>query len=176
MIVLVRHGSTRCPDRFAGHRDVELSAKGRAEAKAVAGRVAALQPRAVISSDLTRARATAAEIAAAAGLRFTVDARLREEDLGGWSGLRHSEVRERYPAEFARWRAGQVWAPSANREGLDLVADRAVAAIDAAAGDPLVVVTHANTSYAIVRRLSGEVGPWADLPPAEFLVLTGGER
>lgn len=176
MIVLVRHGATVWPGRFTGHRDVELSAQGLVEAKTVARTVAALRPRAVISSDLARATATAAEIAAAAGLGFTVDARLREEHLGAWSGLDHSEVRQRFPAEYARWRAGELWAPGENREGLDAVADRAVEAIDDVAGDPLVVVTHANTAYAVVRRLLGEVGPWADLPPAGHLVLTEERR
>jgi glucosyl-3-phosphoglycerate phosphatase len=168
-IILVRHGSTAWSDRFTGHCDVELSADGRAEARKLAATLAASRPRAVISSDLRRAAATAAEVSAV----YAVDPRLCEEDLGGWSGLTHEAVRERFPDEYARWRAGHVWAATANREGLTAVADRAVPAIReaVAGGTPLVVVTHANTVYAIVRRLLGVVGPWADLPPAGFLTL-----
>lgn len=176
VIMLVRHASTPWSGRFIGHRDVALSAVGRGEARLVARRIAALRPQAMISSDLARARATAVAIAAATGIGFAVDTRLREEDLGRWSGLDHLQVRERFPAEYARWRSGERWAASENREGLDAVADRAVAAIDEAEGDPLVVVTHTNTAYAIVRRLLGHAGPWADLPPAGHVVLTGGRR
>ncbi len=175
-LVLVRHGATvwSGAGRFTGHRDIALSAEGLGQARVTAARLAASRPAAVVSSDLARAAATAEVVASAANLAYTVDPRLREEDLGGWSGLTHAEVRARFPDEYARWVAGEVWDPSRNREGLTAVADRALPAIEDAlpAHGPLVVVTHANTAYAVVHRLLGVAGPWADLPPAGYVKVT----
>ena len=68
--------------------------------------LAALTPARLLSSDLARAAATAAPLAAATGLPVTYDARLRELHLGAWQGLTLSEVAERYPDEHAAWRGG----------------------------------------------------------------------
>ena len=129
-VVVLRHGRTAWSGqgRFAGHADVPLDATGRAQARAAAARLAPLRPSLLVSSDLARARHTAEAVGAATGLAVTVDARLREEHLGGWEGLTRAEAEARYPDEFARWRGGHV-GRSAQREGLAAVATRATAAL-----------------------------------------------
>ncbi len=194
-VVVLRHGRTAWSGqgRFAGHADVPLDATGRAQARAAAARLVPLRPSALVSSDLARARHTAEAVAAATGLAVTVDARLREEHLGGWEGLTRAEAEARYPDEFARWRGGHV-GRSAQREGLSTVAARATAALgDALAravgpgraggrGTPpeppvLVVVTHVNTAVALGGRLLGEpdggvaARAACDLAPGAFAVL-----
>ncbi len=88
-VILVRHGRSTWSgqDRFIGQLDVPLSAEGIGDAEHVAAEVAKLIPDQLVSSDLLRARDTAVAIGRRCGLPLTVDRRLREEDLGAWSGL-----------------------------------------------------------------------------------------
>src|SRR5437899_7551193 len=58
--------------------DPPLSGRGREQADRLAARMAAVPLQAIWSSDLRRARQTAAAIAAGRGLELTVDPRLRE--------------------------------------------------------------------------------------------------
>jgi probable phosphoglycerate mutase len=70
-LILVRHGETEftAQRRYSGRGDVPLSARGLAQARATAARVAALAPTvaAVVSSPLSRCTATAEAIAGALG-------------------------------------------------------------------------------------------------------------
>lgn len=86
-IVWLRHGETALnAARIMQPADTPLSPRGRAQAAAVARRVAALRPAALLTSDLPRARQTADALAAATGLPLQVDARLQERDFGDWRG------------------------------------------------------------------------------------------
>ena len=179
-LVLVRHGRTRwsTEGRFAGHADVPLDEVGTAQADRTAAVLVARSPGSVCSGDLSRAVATATRIAAAAGLTARIDPALREEELGPWTGLTRAEVADRFPAAYRRWERGDGSAYG-GREGLVAVADRAVPAVLAglADGDPLVVVTHANTALAIRGRLLGEspgqwAAPAAPVPGGWFVLAT----
>jgi probable phosphoglycerate mutase len=103
-------------------------------------------PRAVITSDLRRARQTAAAVSAACGAPVRVDPALREVDLGGWEGLDDETAARRFPVEHASWRRGE----DVRRGGGETLAEageRVAAAILAAAGEcppggVVVVVSH----------------------------------
>jgi probable phosphomutase (TIGR03848 family) len=88
-VLFVRHGQTATtgkvlPGRAAG---LHLADTGRAQAEAVAGRIAALKRvDAVYTSPLERARETATPIAAARGLRVKTEKGLLECDFGSWTG------------------------------------------------------------------------------------------
>ena len=92
---LVRHGALppNPERRFVGARDLPLSKAGRAQVRALAVDLAPVlaDPRlvALLSSDLSRCRETAAILAAAAGRPLLVhaDVDLREISLGAWEGL-----------------------------------------------------------------------------------------
>jgi probable phosphoglycerate mutase len=103
----VRHGQTawNSVSRAQGHADIPLDETGRAQAAAAAPYLAALRPVRLWSSDLARARETAAYVGAASGLEAHHDARLREYDVGVRSGLTSEEFAERYPREYAAWLA-----------------------------------------------------------------------
>jgi broad specificity phosphatase PhoE len=105
----VRHGRTawNAEQRFQGQADPPLDATGEAQALAVATEVAPLGPAVVLSSDLRRARDTAAPLVAATGAVWFTDPALREVYLGGWEGLDHDHVKARYPGEYADWMAGR---------------------------------------------------------------------
>jgi broad specificity phosphatase PhoE len=173
VLLLVRHGETtwNAERRWQGHHDASLSAVGRAEAQALAARIAADEPGALYSSDLPRARETADEIARRTGLEPTIDARWREVDVGEWLGLAPGEAESRYPDGYARWLAGGTgWSqgesyPEMAERGLAAVRD--VVSRHAGAEAPVVCVTHGGVIRAIVMHVLG-------MPPsARRLLATG---
>jgi ribonuclease H / adenosylcobalamin/alpha-ribazole phosphatase len=115
-LLLVRHGETELTEqrRYSGRGDVPLSARGLAQAQAIAARVAALAPSvsAVVTSPLRRCGATAEVVAAAAGgARVVVEPDLVECDFGAWEGHTFAEVRSRWPAELDAWLASTSSSP-----------------------------------------------------------------
>jgi broad specificity phosphatase PhoE len=105
-LLLVRHGETdwNRTGRWQGQADPPLNEHGREQARVLAEELAGEEIAAVYASDLSRARETAEIIAARHGLVVTVDERLREVDVGGWSGLTTTELEQRYREGIARWR------------------------------------------------------------------------
>ena len=83
-VYLVRHGETQwnAERRIQGQTDSALTEKGERQAWQVAERVKAFGITHVIASDLGRTRRTAEIIAQACGCEVTLDARLRELDMG----------------------------------------------------------------------------------------------
>ena len=151
-LVLWRHGQTpaNVSAIIQGTLDVELSEYGRAQATAAAPVLAALQPAMIVSSSLRRTSETAAALAALTSLPISVDDRLRERSYGEWQGLTAAAIAERWPDEYARWRAGKPVGGDVGVEESEAIAKRVVAALqevaDAAAGRTAVVVTHASAA------------------------------
>jgi len=161
-VLLVRHGRTawNAQRRFQGQLDPPLDEVGVAQAAAVAPVLAALEPVALLCSDLQRARDTAAPLAAMTGLLVAPDARLREIALGEWQGLTRAEAAERFPVEHEEWTLGRdVRRGGSTGETYAEVGRRAVACLDDAldsAGEGLVVaVTHGGTARAVIGTLLG---------------------
>jgi len=159
-LVIWRHGNTdwNATGRVQGQTDVPLNDLGREQARAAAPALAALRPDAIVASDLRRAADTAAALAALTGLPVRADARLRERHFGQWQGLDLTEVAERFPDEYARWRAGDP-DPGAGIETLDDLGKRLGAAFqdaaDLAVGGTVVVATHGGGARQGVGHLLG---------------------
>lgn len=104
-LTLIRHAATPFTEagRYQGHRDVELSAGGVRQARALGPVLAAhgIAPAEVWTSDLLRARRTA-ELALP-GVRLRPDPRLRELAFGDCEGFTFDENRERLGTRFLRW-------------------------------------------------------------------------
>jgi broad specificity phosphatase PhoE len=100
-ILLVRHGETdwNREGRFQGWADPPLNHAGRAQARELAERLEATPFAAVYTSDLRRARETAALVAERHGVAVVTEPGLREIDVGSWSGLTRAEIQERYGGE-----------------------------------------------------------------------------
>ncbi|MCC3654153.1 MULTISPECIES: histidine phosphatase family protein [Streptomyces] len=160
-IVLWRHGQTawNVERRFQGTTDIELTGTGVAQARRAARLLTALEPQAIVASDLRRAADTAAELAVLCGLAVTHDAGLRETFAGSWQGLTHEEIVGRYGEQYARWKRGEA----VRRGGGELeteVADRAAPVVMSHAdklsdGGTLVVVSHGGTIRTTIGRLLG---------------------
>jgi glucosyl-3-phosphoglycerate phosphatase len=161
-LVLWRHGVTdwNAGERVQGQTDTPLSDRGREQAALAARRLAALRPAAIVSSDLRRAADTAAALAALTELPVRLDPRLRERHFGDWQGMTIAEIAQRYPIEYARWRAGE---PDfgCGAEAIDDMAKRVGAAlreaVDAAPGRTVVVATHGGAA----RHGIGEMVGWS---------------
>jgi broad specificity phosphatase PhoE len=169
-LIVWRHGNTdwNATDRVQGQSDVELNDLGRTQAAESAPLLAALRPDAIVSSDLRRARDTAQALAALTGLPVKTDPRLRERHYGRWQGLLISEIVERFPDEFTRWRAGEP-DPGGEVESLDALGKRMGDALreaaDAHRGGTVVVTTHGGGA----RQGCGNLLGW----PAEVMRAVG---
>lgn len=108
-LVILRHGRTawNAEGRAQGHVDVPLDEVGHEQAAAVAPYLASLQPAALWTSDLARARQTCAYLETATGLVASEDPRLREFDVGLRQGLTVAEFAARNPDEHAAWLRGR---------------------------------------------------------------------
>ena len=164
-ILLIRHGETawNAEKRLQGHLDIALNAEGERQAALLAAALAPERIDHIVSSDLQRARQTAAAIARSRGAAVATDPALRERCYGGFEGLLYSEIAARFPLEFAAWQARDVDGvvpPGANRgETFREFFDRVTAAIAAHAaahpGKTLALVAHGGVLECAYRHALG---------------------
>lgn len=97
-LIVVRHGESEANVQqvFAGQTDSPLTPTGRRQADAVAAALAKEPIARVFSSDLSRARETAAAIARPHRLRVEETPALREWDVGDLVGLSREGTTSRY--------------------------------------------------------------------------------
>jgi probable phosphoglycerate mutase len=107
-LFVARHGQTdwNAEHRWQGWADPPLNATGRAQAAELGDALAGAGIEAVFASDLRRASETAEIASARLGLPVERDARLREVDVGEWSGLTSEEVQARFADGYRRRREG----------------------------------------------------------------------
>jgi broad specificity phosphatase PhoE len=160
-VFLIRHGATTllAENRFAGSIDVELSDEGRAQAAALAGRLADDAITAVYCSPMERTAETAAIVARPHGLAPIPKDGLREIHHGRWEGLRRDEVEARFPQEYAAYEADPFTsAPEGGESGLSVMA-RALPVLReivlAHEGATVAVVSHKATIRLLVASLLG---------------------
>jgi len=163
-ILLIRHGETdwNVDKRLQGHIDIPLNAEGQRQAAAL-GRVLENEPLdAIYASDLQRARDTAQAVATLQGKTVQIDPALRERCYGGFEGLQHHDIEQRYPEDFAAWKSRELDAryPAGERiaETMREFSGRAVGAVSAivreGAADghrKIAIVTHGGVLECIYR-------------------------
>ncbi|MBT9560734.1 MAG: histidine phosphatase family protein [Myxococcales bacterium] len=161
-LYLLRHGTTdaNVHGLFLGRTDAPLNAQGLVEAGHLGRRLAGIEFDALVSSDLSRARQTAAAIHAHhPALVLHIDPRVREMDLGDLDGRPSTEVARDEPELLAAWRAdpSTVRMPGPSGETLKDVQDRASAALDDLAdrfpGGRVAVVTHTFVLLSLMCRV-----------------------
>ena len=124
-LLLVRHGLTlsNVQARYTGQLDVPLTEVGERQAEAVGQRLASEPLDVIVSSDLQRARDTAAAIARYHNLPVWYDADLREASLGEWEGLTYREVTALYAQQVGKRREDPNF-PAPGGESFMQVRDR----------------------------------------------------
>ncbi len=105
-LYLIRHGQSKAneKDAFAGFWDVELTEKGKEQARKTANFLKSIKPDLIYSSDLKRAYATAEFTAKNYGIKIVTDVELREMDAGEWDGMTLKDIEEKYEREYCLWR------------------------------------------------------------------------
>ncbi len=161
-VVLVRHGQTawNAEGRAQGHTDIGLDDTGRAQAEAMAPVVAAYQPALLVSSDLARARETAAFLEKETGLSAVEDARWREYDLGERTGLTLAEFGQRMGVEFDGWWDVHAHVQVPGAETPDELATRVLPAFGEVLdrlgeGETALVVTHGASLRVAIAGVLG---------------------
>lgn len=155
IVWLIRHAESEwnATGRWQGQRDPVLSDPGREQARRLAATLADARLEAIVASDLARARETAVIVGDVAGVTPHIDARLRERDLGYWSGLTSVEIVARWPRDLARLRQRDLELRPGGGESLRALHARVaefVAVLSAWPGDgPLAIVTHAGILRAL---------------------------
>jgi probable phosphoglycerate mutase len=157
--LLARHGETdwNRARRWQGHADPPLNDVGREQARALAAALDGVPLDAVYSSDLRRARDTAAVVAEAHGLEVVATAALREIDVGEWSGLTTAEIEERFPAGWDRHAAGgDGWERGETHEAMSARIVGAVSEIAAGhPGETVFCVLHGGVIRALLAYADG---------------------
>jgi probable phosphomutase (TIGR03848 family) len=161
IVLLVRHGTTPTTGKVLPGRStgLHLSDAGRAQAEAVAQRIAALKraPVAVYASPLERTRETAAPIARALGLRVRSERALLEADMGSWTGEELKVL-----AKKPEWATVQRW-PSGFRfpggesflEMSARIQSAILGLVTAHRGETVVAVSHADPIKAALAAAAG---------------------
>lgn len=114
-ICLLRHGQTAYNaqgNKYCGRTDIEINAKGHAEALRMQELLKDWHFEAVFSSPLKRAHRTA-EIVSGSTYHLRTDDRLMEVDFGEWEGKTAAEFSALDPASWSNWLAD----PSTTRAG-----------------------------------------------------------
>jgi broad specificity phosphatase PhoE len=166
-LLLVRHARStwNAAGRWQGWADPGLAPGAKAHVADLARRLPR-EPWQLWSSDLRRARQTADLLAEALGAPpVRVDERLRERDLGAWSGLETSEIEARWGPDLERFRSGELERPPGGESRRSLL-ERVLAALDdigatsLAEGSRPLVVTHGGVIRTLEAVLAdGPAGP-----------------
>jgi probable phosphoglycerate mutase len=170
---IARHAEStwNAEGRWQGQGDPPLSRLGERQAEALAEKLAIRGVHTLISSDLARAVQTAAIAGRRLGLAPRLEPRLRERDVGAWSGLAHSEIERQFAHEFARLKAGDPdLRPGGGESAWELESRvrAAFAEIKARPGaEGIAVITHLG----VIRVLE----PHVLVEPAGFFMPGGSE-
>ena len=161
-LLLARHGEStwNAERRFQGSTDIPLSARGRAQAGALARGLRSYRVRAAYVSPFRRARETAELALAGTGVPVVVLDDLRELSLGQWEGCTVDQIRAQEGDPYVAWLRAPHDCPPPGAEPLPVVGERmraAVARIAAAHpnGDDVLVVAHGGVISVYACELLG---------------------
>ncbi len=161
-MIVLRHGQTtyNAAGIWQGHLDAPLSDLGHQQAVDAATALAQYDLDIIYASDLERAAHTARALGDAVGMAPIYDVRLREIDIGEWSGMTTEQVTEQFPDEQDAIARGEDLRRGRTGESVTDVADRVAPFLDDVlaqlpAGATMAVVSHGVTGRALCAQLVG---------------------
>jgi len=158
-IYFIRHGETdwNVELRMQGHIDRPLNANGLAQADALGRHFRPERVAAIYSSDLWRARQTAAPLAGVLGLSVRHEPALRERNFGRCEGMTIGEIEQAFAAEAEAFASGDPDHVPLGGESRRQHQDRVLACVETLAqrhpGQTIVVVTHGGVLDVVYRRV-----------------------
>lgn len=160
-LYLIRHGQTDYSrdNRFCGRIDPPLNEVGLRMADAFGAAYAHLPWTAIYSSPWARAQQTADALAKRVGVTITADEGLAEIAYGEWEGLRHEDVRAKWPDAYAYWAADVASRGTPGGETAFAVAARAAPVLDRVRHEygegRVLLVSHKATIRIMICALLG---------------------
>jgi broad specificity phosphatase PhoE len=186
-LLLIRHGESKANEKkfFAGHLNVELSEKGKAQAVLTANYVAEnYQVDTIYASDLSRAYNTAQPLAYKLSKEITATKTLREIYAGEWEGKSFSELQTQYEVDYKVWLQDIGNARCSLGESVEELALRIWETIENIVkeneGKTVAVATHATPIRTLLCRLKGlplsemKNVPWVSNASVTVLQYTDG--
>ncbi len=163
--LLIRHAQStwNAEGRWQGHANPPLSEEGRRQAERLSRELADEKVDSVIASDLGRAAETAAIVASVWGLTPRLDSRLRELDVGTWTGLTRDEIARVDSKALADFESGKPDARPGGGESRRELRRRVRATVAEIARE------HAGRRVALVAHLGTVIG----LRPGTVLANAG---
>ncbi|MEZ4706218.1 MAG: histidine phosphatase family protein [Caldilineaceae bacterium] len=162
-LILIRHGETywNADRRMQGQQDSPLTARGRAQAQAVADRLRHETIHHIYASDLQRVLDTARPLADHTGYDIQVETQLRERAYGIFEGLTFADAEREHPEVFAEYSVDR-YAPDFAIPGAETVrqlSQRGQAILQVLAerhpGERVAVFSHGGLLAAILRHTLG---------------------
>jgi probable phosphoglycerate mutase len=160
-ILFIRHGQSEgnAARRFGGHTATPLSALGHRQAEATARALSRESITAIYASDLPRAVATAAPLAALLNLEITESDAFRERSVGHMEGLTFEEAAQKFPEEYAALLRRDFEHVLLGGESYRQLLDRAAHALDRAIaanqGGTIAIFSHTGTICILALHLMG---------------------
>ena len=158
-ILLIRHGQTawNAAGRWQGHTDIPLNETGVAQAQALAQRLGDWPIKAIYTSDLQRAAATAQAVSETTGAPVITDAAWRERFAGELEGHTWEEIRTEMPEIWAVLRQGHGESPTG--ETYAELRQRVAAAyhrlIEQHPDEMIAIVSHGGTLHNFISYILG---------------------
>jgi probable phosphoglycerate mutase len=159
-IILTRHGHVEGikPERFRGREPLQLTARGMAEAAALAQRIAGRwRPSHIFTSPMGRSIATAGAIARATGVAAKTCEDLNDIDYGAWQFKTFAEAKAQDAALFAAWLAKPQLVRFPKGESLQELAARTANALRTVLArhrdETVVLVGHDSVNRALLLEL-----------------------
>ncbi len=156
-IIAIRHGETdwNVQTRIQGHIDIALNGNGLWQASRLPLGLAHEDIAHVYTSDLSRAKVTAASFASPMGLPIQEEQELRERHFGVFEGITWQELEELHPEQARAWKSRDPhWTPEQG-ESLEMLRTRIVKVVNRLAlkhlGEQIAIVTHGGVLDVLYR-------------------------
>ena len=145
-LLLIRHGQTEWnkEGRYTGQSDIPLTELGHQQAQQAAEKLVDLPPDVLYSSDLLRARQTAAPLSEMFSLDVSIDPRLKEINQGQWEGMLFPDIKQKFAKEFAAQRSNPVKVGAPGGETVEQVRTRVFSALED------IITKHADSKSRVV--------------------------
>jgi broad specificity phosphatase PhoE len=157
-VYLLRHAATGLEHVWLGQGDASLSDAGRRQAERLATALRDSGADALFSSDLARARETAAPLAGQLSLVPVFVSGLRERHFGAWEGLTWEEISARFPSEAEAYVNDWLHVAPPGGEPVDAMRRRVLAAwadIASAGWSRAVIVGHGGSNRMLLAEFLG---------------------
>ncbi|MBQ3235196.1 MAG: histidine phosphatase family protein [Clostridia bacterium] len=167
-IYLVRHGYSKANelDIFLGQQNVDLTEKGRTQAKLACDYLKQFNISKIYSSDLDRACQTAEPLSSALNLPIIKRENLREIDGGEWDWVKYSEIDDKYHDIWKLWGCDICSSYCPGGETFIKLQDRIYKEMEKIAiandGNIIAVYSHGSSIKSFICKVLGVTGKEAN--------------